>query len=105
MAEQPDLRPQRRAVRAEIVAEHRRLATSEREQAGAEPEEGRLARTVRAAQQDDLTAPHVQRRTGQSREPPEHRDGVLEVHDGLHGVGRRYRKTPRADQRVTPICS
>ena len=30
--------------------------------------------------------PHVEGGAGERWEPSEHRDGVLEVHDGFHGV-------------------
>ena len=80
------------AVADEVVAEDHRGARRHRGQAGADPQQGGLARAVRALQHDGLAPRHVEVDAGERGEAPEQGDRGTEVDDGLHGTDRRVRR-------------
>ena len=84
-----------RGVAAQITSEHRALAPRQREQAGAYPQQARLARPVRAFENDHFTLGDGEIDAGQGRKPPGHTNGGTEVDCGGHGLGPCYGGPPR----------
>ena len=93
MAEQADPAPHRVALGGQVVAEHVRRPAGERQQAGAQPQQRGLAGAVRASQQHDLAALHLEVGARERGEVAQHRHHLAEGDNGLrrkcvggHGV-------------------
>ena len=93
--EQADSGADRLALGGEIEAEHACRAAHEREQAGAQPQQARLAGAVRALQQDDLAPIDTQRGAGEPGKATDHGNRVVELDDGIApgAVRPPYRST------------
>src|SRR5579872_2200427 len=98
--EQADVTAHSAAVRGEVVAEHGRLAGRERDEAGAQTEQARLASPVRALEMDDLALGDVQRHPCEQGEVACEGDRLAEADGGRHvdrphGTGRAARQAKR----------
>ena len=94
MGQQADPATDPAAVVAQVVAEHPRLALDDGHQTGAAAQEGGLARSVGALQQDDLAPVDGEVGAGEGREPTDQRDGPTEVDGRLHGRAEVSGATP-----------
>ena len=98
MSEQPDPRTNRISLGSEVEPEHVPGPPNERQQPRAESEETGLAGSVGPLQEHDLSGVDPQRGAGQSWEPPDYRDRVLEPDGriarserfGVHADSTRY---------------
>jgi len=86
MPHQAHLPPNRLAVRGQVDAEDGPRPGFEPEQAGTEPQQRGLARTVGTLEQDDLTRRDLEVEAGKGREGAEESDGLIEAYDGIHGA-------------------
>ena len=88
VAEQPDPAAHGAAAgrRAQVEAEHLRFALGDRKDAGAGPQDRRLARHRSAPQQHDLALLDGEIGPGERREPAEQRHCGAEGDDGAHGT-------------------
>jgi hypothetical protein len=95
MAEEPDGAPDRLALVGQIETEHGAGATNDRQQAGAHPQH--LVFPAPLGPRSSTISPGVdaQRRPGEYRELPQHRHGIVEVHDRLGHRRSRYGQTLR----------
>ena len=90
MAEVSDPATQRPALGGKLQAEHGGAAAGGWLQPGAEPQQRRLARPVRAGEQHDLAREHVEVDTGQRRETAEHRHHATKCDDRIHQGPQGY---------------
>ena len=93
-ASSPTRRRTGAGVDAQVVAEHPCLAAHHRHEARQRAQERGLACAVRAAEEDDLAARHVEVDPGERRESSEQRNGGAEVDDRLHGDDARLLTQP-----------
>lgn len=84
MGEEPHPPAYTLAIVAKIVAEHHRFAGHDGDETRADTQQGGLAGTVRAVQQDDLPAADIEIDACKRREAAKEGDRGTEVDDGLH---------------------
>src|SRR5436190_4247042 len=96
VAEEPDGPPYRPAVTAKVVSEDIGFAPYHREEAGAGPQQARLAGSVRPLHEDDLALGYVEIDAGQRGEAAEKRYCRAETDGDGHGIGPRGYRAPWA---------
>ena len=98
MTQEPDPAADVTGRGRQVHPEHRGPAVDHREESGAQPQERRLARTVRTPHEHDLARTDPEVHPGQGREPVDDGHHTAEVddgggvHDGEHRGGRRTRR-------------
>ena len=78
------MRSQLFAFGEQVEPEHLARATRQRNEAGTQPQQRRLAGAIRTAHPHDLATLDVQRGAGEGWEPSEHGDRIAELDDGVH---------------------
>jgi hypothetical protein len=88
MSQQPNTATNSTAVRGEVLAKNYSLTSSDSDQASTHPQQRGLSRTVRAAEQQNLSGVHVKIHSSESRESADKCDGGTEVDNGRHSIDK-----------------